>query len=93
MLGLRNYKININNFLKIDRIIRTSNTRIDVYTYLGRKLQFSKAQKQPMEVFCKKDVYKDLVKFTRKHLCQRLFLNKVAGSEEHLFYRTTPGEY
>ena len=38
VLGLRNYKINIKNFLKIDRISRTSNTRIDVYTYLGRKL-------------------------------------------------------
>ena len=93
VLGLRHYKININNFLKIDRISRTSNTRIDVYTYLGRKLQFSEAQKQPMELFCKKGVYKDLANFTRKHLCQSLFFNKVAGSEKHLFHRTTPGDY
>ena len=28
-------------------------------------------------VFCKKSVLKNLVKFTRKHLCQSLFLTKV----------------
>ena len=31
------------------------------------------------EVFCKKDVFKNFTKFTGKHLCQNLFLNKVAG--------------
>ena len=31
------------------------------------------------EVFCKKDVLKNFAKLTRKHLCQSLFLNKVAG--------------
>ena len=31
------------------------------------------------EVFCKKGVLKNFAKFTRKHLCQSLFLNKVAG--------------
>ena len=30
------------------------------------------------EVFCKKDVLKNFAKFTGKHLCQRLFFNKVA---------------
>ena len=33
----------------------------------------------PPEVFCKKGVLKNFVKFTGKHLCQSLFLNKVAG--------------
>ena len=28
-------------------------------------------------VFCKKSVFKNLAKFTRKHLCQSLFLTKV----------------
>ena len=31
------------------------------------------------EVFCKKGVLTDFAKFTGKHLCQRLFFNKVAG--------------
>ena len=31
------------------------------------------------EVFCKKGVLRNFVKFTGKHLCQNLFLNKVAG--------------
>ena len=31
------------------------------------------------EVFCKKSVLKNFTKFTGKHLCQRLFFNKVAG--------------
>ena len=31
------------------------------------------------EVFCKKDVLRNFAKFKGKHLCQRLFFNKVAG--------------
>ena len=33
-------------------------------------------QKQPPEVFCKKGVLRNCVKFTEKHLCQSLFLKK-----------------
>ena len=33
-------------------------------------------QKQLPEVFCKKGVLKNFAKFTGKHLCQLLFLNK-----------------
>ena len=29
------------------------------------------------EVFCKKDVLRNIAKFTEKHLCQSLFFNKV----------------
>ena len=36
-------------------------------------------QKQPPEVFCVKSVLRNVTKFTRKHLCQSLFFNKVAG--------------
>ena len=36
-------------------------------------------QKQPPEVFCKKDVLKNFAKFTGKYLCQSLFFNKVTG--------------
>ena len=31
------------------------------------------------EVFCRKGVLRNFAKFTGKHLCQSLFLNKVAG--------------
>ena len=31
------------------------------------------------ELFCKKDVLRNFTKFAGKHLCQRLFFNKVAG--------------
>ena len=31
------------------------------------------------ELFCKKGVLRNFPKFTGKHLCQRLFFNKVAG--------------
>ena len=34
---------------------------------------------QNQEVFCKKDILGNVTKFTGKHLCQSLFLNKVAG--------------
>ena len=30
-------------------------------------------------MFCKKGVHTNFAKFTGKHLCQRLFFNKVAG--------------
>ena len=32
-----------------------------------------------LELFCKKGVLKNFAKFTGKHPCQNLFLNKVAG--------------
>ena len=32
-----------------------------------------------LKVFCKKGVLRNFEKFTEKHLCQNLFLNKVAG--------------
>ena len=31
------------------------------------------------DVFCKKDFVRNSAKFTEKHLCQRLFFNKVVG--------------
>ena len=32
-----------------------------------------------LEVFFKKGIHKNFAKFTGKHLCQKLFFNKVAG--------------
>ena len=36
-------------------------------------------QKQLLEMFYKKGVIRNFAKFTGKHLCQRVFFNKVAG--------------
>ena len=37
------------------------------------------------EVFSKKGVLRNFAKFTGKHLCQRLFFNKVAGALAQVF--------
>ena len=48
------------------------------------------------EVFCKKGVLRNFTKFTGKHLCQSLFLNKVATlrpstlSRKRLWHRCFP---
>ena len=36
------------------------------------------------EVFCKKGVLRNFVKFTGKHMCQSLFFNKVAGARNFI---------
>ena len=49
-------------------------------------------QKQPSEVFCKKDVLRNFTKFTGKYLCHSLFFNKVAGLRPAtLFKKKGPG--
>ena len=51
-----------------------------VFEQYGKpKPQLFSKQKQPPEVFYKKDGVKNFVKFALKHLCQSLFFNKVAG--------------
>ena len=37
-------------------------------------------KEQPLEVFCKKGVFKNFAKFTEKHLCQSLFFKKLQAS-------------
>ena len=52
-----------------------ANTTIFYIMILGSRLFRSSFP----EVFCKKGVLKSFANFTGKHLCQSLFLNKVAG--------------
>ena len=40
---------------------------------------FRKYRSSRPKVFCKKGCLRNFAKFTRKHLCQSLFFNKVAG--------------
>ena len=41
------------------------------------------------EVFCKKGVWRNFVKFIGKHLCQSLFFNKIAGLKPATWLRKT----
>ena len=43
------------------------------------KIKQSTNRSSCLEVFYKKGVYRNFIKFTGKHLCQSFFLNKVAG--------------
>ena len=45
------------------------------------------ARSSRAEVFCKKGVLRNFVKFTGKHLCQSLFFNKFAGVNFAKFLR------
>ena len=57
-----------------------------VYCYILAKVYNKTICKSSRpEVFCKKGVLRNFAKFTGKHLCQNLFLNKVAGLR---LYRT-----
>ena len=49
----------------------------------------SKLQKQRPGVFYKKGILKNFTKFTGKHLCQSLFLNKVAGLRPVTLFKKT----
>ena len=56
-------------------------------------------RKQPPEVFYKKGVLENFAKFTAKHLCQSLFLNKIAGLrsaillKKRLWHRCFPANF
>ena len=48
--------------------------------FLDTKMMlFKNYRSSPPEVFCKKGVLRNFAKFTGKHLCQRLFFNKIAS--------------
>ena len=49
------------------------------YFYHTDKYSSDCVQEQPPEMFYKKGVLKNFVKFTGKHLCQILFFNKVTS--------------
>ena len=52
---------------------------------LNNYFRLKKRRSSRPEVFCKKVVLRNFRKFTGKHLCQSLFLNKVAVHTEHLW--------
>ena len=53
---------------------------------LNNYFRLKKGRSSRSEVFCKKVVLRNFKKFTGKHLCQSLFLNKLAVHIEHLWW-------
>ena len=64
--------------------LNTSLMKTDKCAVLTMKIARSSRPK----VFCKKGVLRNFTKFTGKHLCLSLFLNKVAG-KNIFFHRTS----
>ena len=70
------------------------------YPATVRRSAKPRGQKQYPEALCKRGVLRNFTKFTGKHLCQRLFLNKVAdlvaflwilrNFYKHFFYGAPP---
>ena len=50
-----------------------------ILSYDENKCRLKHYQEQPPEVFCKTRCLRNFAKFIGKHLCQSLFVNKVAG--------------
>ena len=50
-----------------------------LHTCLKFEASFQISRSSHPEVFCKNGVLRNVAKFTRKHLCQGLFFNKVTG--------------
>ena len=75
---------------------------VRILRYMRATLNFLEVtvQKQPSECSIRKSALRNFTKFTGKHLCQRLFLNKVAGLVafpwilrnfyKHFFYGAPP---
>ena len=50
-----------------------------IFPKVYKKAALKNVRSSRPEVFCKKGVLRNFAKFTGKHLCKRLFFNKVAG--------------
>ena len=63
----------------------------DVYRkIINIRLRLTSGEKQqPLEVFCKKAVFKNFAKVTGKHLCRSLFFNKVPGPMPAILLKKT----
>ena len=59
--------------------------RITLYTDLKFSASFWISKSSRPEVFCKKCALRNFAKFKGKHLCQRLFSNKVSGQGPQLY--------
>ena len=87
----RRVLISVNNFRKKD--VTTSQHILVFRPCMGIlwpcEILYSHAQKKLPEVFHKKDVLKDFAKFTRKQLCQSLFLIKLQAEACYFIKRET----
>ena len=60
-------------------IISAKRSILDVWEKLLNKPLCCEERSSRQDVFCKKSVLRNFAKFTGKHLCQSLYLNKVSG--------------
>ena len=68
---------------------------LHILKYTGSNISKKSRSSRP-EVFCKKGVRRNFVKFSGKHLCHSLFFNKVVGLSnpiEHFFADKYSCEY
>ena len=63
-----------------DKLFHHFSQKLQIQTTILKDFahQQYESQKQPPEVLRKRGVLRNFAKFTGKHLCQRLFFNKVA---------------
>ena len=73
----------------------TSNDDINIDT-LENQITLETLLSSRVEVFCEKGILRNFAKFTGKHMCRSLFLNKVTGPrpgtllKRRLWYRCFP---
>ena len=86
------YLYSINRFCNKTHKFTMLDLKIDFHlsTFIAPTIfiiHFSKFRSSHLEVLCKKGVIINFVKFTGKHLCQRLFFNNVSGLRPATFLK------
>ena len=69
--------------------LRTTASAESWFTLLCSEMSSSFSRSSCPEVFCKKGIFRNFAKFTRKHLCQSLSSNRVAGWGLQLYKKET----
>ena len=67
------------SFIIILRNLTLNNCSFQIVIYLLIRNRCRSSCPEPPQVFCRKVVLRNFVKFKGKHLCQSFFFNKVAG--------------
>ena len=90
MLSLYLVFVNIMSFLFLIKVLvnfsfDSGNGSCWIINFRSSNSQSGIIRSSLPEVFCKKGVLRNFAKFKGKHLCQSLFLNKVAGLRHRCF--------
>ena len=71
--------ISVDIFDDLDIIVTKRYSVTEMLLMILKLMGNKNARSSHPEVFCKKGVLRNFAKFTEKHLCQRLFFNKVVS--------------